>query len=83
MTPTELEDVLAVRGITVYTQGGELRYLAPLGAMNEELRRAAIDHREVLTRLAQSADAALAEALEVEYRRAIDRERHGARGSAA
>jgi hypothetical protein len=73
MTLRELEEALIVASVTIYSRDGQVRYLAPAGAMTPDLREAARSQRDLMVRLAHAADAALDKALEDECQRSIIR----------
>jgi hypothetical protein len=83
VTADEFERTLEILGITVYSRGGQIAYLAPPGAMTTELRAAALIHRDVLIQMAEAADAALDRELEDEHCRAIVKQKCGALEAAA
>jgi hypothetical protein len=51
MTAAALLAALRVRGVEVYVADGRLRYRAPAGVLDNDLRRAAADHRAELLAL--------------------------------
>jgi TubC N-terminal docking domain len=52
LTIAELLAALRARGVELSVADGKLRYRAPVGAINDDLRRAVADHRaELLTLL--------------------------------
>jgi hypothetical protein len=57
MTAAALLATLWGRGVEVYVADGRLRYRGPAGALNDDLRRAAADHRAELLALVGGRDA--------------------------
>jgi hypothetical protein len=53
MTAAEVLDLFRERGVTLYAQGGRLRFRGPRGALTASLRQTAADHRDELLKLLQ------------------------------
>ncbi len=52
MTTEELTETLSTRGITLFLEGGALRFRAPKGALTADLKQHVADHRgEIIDRL--------------------------------